>query len=286
MTLVNAETGEKVTVAGTHPVAELFPMLDKADLDALADDIAANGLHLPVTVDPGGVLLDGRNRLAAAKRAKVQVTCTVYEDDPVPFILGANMARRDMTKGQKAMVVAEALFATNTTQQSAANASGIPQASIAKGTSIRSYAPDLVEQVVVGRRSLDDAYKVAKANKAAAQKSEALLAELEEHAEDLAEKVANGDLELAEAYHLWQRRKKEAEQAAKDRTRNFSDSICQLGALLDFDDPTAMAELLVAEWRPDSVRMEDVKGWLTADGLHRIAKCIELVADRWEPTDG
>ena len=35
MTLVNAETGEKVTVAGTHPVAELFPMLEGTMADGV-----------------------------------------------------------------------------------------------------------------------------------------------------------------------------------------------------------------------------------------------------------
>jgi hypothetical protein len=283
---VDAETGEVQTITAVHPVAELFPMLDNTDLASLADDIAANGLHSPVTIDPDGVLLDGRNRIAAAKRAKVQVECVTYTGDPVPFILGSNMARRDMTKGQKAMIAAQAGVLSQNTMRSVEQTTGLDKSRLAYASTVLTYAPDLTDSVVAGKRSLDDAYKVAKANKAAAQKSEALLAELEEHAEDLAEKVANGDLELAEAYHLWQRRQKEAEQAAKDRTRNFSDSICQLGAVLDFDDPAAMADLLVTEWRPDSVRMEDVKGWLTVDGLHRIAKCIELVADRWGPSSG
>jgi hypothetical protein len=52
-----------------HPAADAFPMLPEEELDALAEDIKANGLTDPVTtwVDNDGTewLLDGRNRLDA-----------------------------------------------------------------------------------------------------------------------------------------------------------------------------------------------------------------------------
>lgn len=42
-----------------HPAAELFPLMDGADLDALAEDIRLNGQVHPV-VFYHGQLLDGR----------------------------------------------------------------------------------------------------------------------------------------------------------------------------------------------------------------------------------
>jgi hypothetical protein len=53
------------------------------------------------------MLVDGRNRLEACKRAKVKPkTVDLDGDDPVAFVLSANIHRRHMTKAQQAMAVA------------------------------------------------------------------------------------------------------------------------------------------------------------------------------------
>ena len=57
-----------------HPAADVFPMLDPDELSDLASDIQANGLQHPIIigqVDGVEMLIDGRNRLAACKLAKV-----------------------------------------------------------------------------------------------------------------------------------------------------------------------------------------------------------------------
>src|SRR6478672_8338126 len=67
---------------GVHPAADLFPMMSDDELEALAKDIAENGVRqgvvlwistrMPVQTAAaarGALLLDGRNRLAAAVRA-------------------------------------------------------------------------------------------------------------------------------------------------------------------------------------------------------------------------
>jgi len=52
-----------------HPAADLFPMMGQENLQALSDDIRANGLRVPVVYfaarNGERLLLDGRNRLAA-----------------------------------------------------------------------------------------------------------------------------------------------------------------------------------------------------------------------------
>jgi len=50
----------------THPAAEMFPMMTDIELRELAADIQKNGLLEPVVLYHG-VVLDGRNRLAACK---------------------------------------------------------------------------------------------------------------------------------------------------------------------------------------------------------------------------
>lgn len=95
-------------VAGyeTHPAADIFPMLDGPDLDALAEDIRAHGLRNPVIVI-GSKVLDGRNRLAACDRLGIEATFRQYEgDDPVAFVLSENLHRRHLNESQRAMVAA------------------------------------------------------------------------------------------------------------------------------------------------------------------------------------
>jgi site-specific DNA-methyltransferase (adenine-specific) len=84
-----------------HPVAELFPMLSASELQDMAASIKRDGLLNPC-VRMGDVLLDGRNRIAACKMARVEPTFTEYTgSSPVAFIIGANLARRHLDKGQK-----------------------------------------------------------------------------------------------------------------------------------------------------------------------------------------
>ena len=52
-------------------------------------------------------LIDGRNRLAACRMAGVEpLYASLNGHDPVAYILSANVARRNLTKGQRARAVA------------------------------------------------------------------------------------------------------------------------------------------------------------------------------------
>lgn len=90
-----------------HPVAQLFPMMSDQELRELADSIAKEGLLNPC-VRQGTVLLDGRNRLAACEIAGVEPRFVEYEgDSPVGFIIGVNLSRRHLDKGQKIALALE-----------------------------------------------------------------------------------------------------------------------------------------------------------------------------------
>lgn len=97
-----------------HPAAEILPLMEGADLQALAADIRANGLREPIwlyEMERGKrVVLDGRNRLRACVLAGVDPSFRVYEgDDPVAFVVSHNVPRRHLSVAQKAACAAEML---------------------------------------------------------------------------------------------------------------------------------------------------------------------------------
>ena len=89
-----------------HPFAELFPMMDKEELNELAEDIRANGLRGKITLLDGKIL-DGRNRYLACGIAEVEPEfCEHNGGDPLTFVLSANLHRRHLNASQRAMVAA------------------------------------------------------------------------------------------------------------------------------------------------------------------------------------
>lgn len=121
----SAGAGERVEARGTtapecigghevHPVASIFPLIEDADLEELARDIAENGLHEAIWRLPDGRILDGRNRLRACLRAGVSPTFRGYEGPTdmatlVAFVKSLNLARRHLNESQRALVAARAL---------------------------------------------------------------------------------------------------------------------------------------------------------------------------------
>ena len=96
------------------PAADVFPMMAKDELAELAADIKANGQReaivlakIPDKDDPKRLfkLVDGRNRRAACKLAGVEPSFRFLDDDedPTAYVISANIHRRHMTKGQRAM---------------------------------------------------------------------------------------------------------------------------------------------------------------------------------------
>lgn len=184
-----------MTKLKVHPVADLFPMLADDELKELAEDIKARGLLQPIVLDAEGRVLDGRNRLAACELAGIEPTFATFDgDDPDGYALSVNIARRHLTKGQQAMVVARALLVSNNSQESAANSAGLKQSRIAYAVTVRDHAPDLMEAVVSGAMGLDKAYEVARQRKTEADSVEAQLARLRGEDSDLADRVSYGDM--------------------------------------------------------------------------------------------
>ena len=103
-----------------HPVAAIFPMLPQEDLEELAADIKQRGLIYPIIID-GDQIIDGRNRLAACKIAKVEPSFAAYEgDDITGFIMASNINRRHLTKGQQAMILVKCQESWHSSQKNIA----------------------------------------------------------------------------------------------------------------------------------------------------------------------
>lgn len=91
-----------------HPACALFPMLDESALAELAADIEAHGLLEPIVVHQG-LVLDGRNRLAACRLAGTDPEFREWEGDEadiVSWITSKNIHRRHLETSQRAMIAA------------------------------------------------------------------------------------------------------------------------------------------------------------------------------------
>ena len=136
-----------------HPAANLFPMMTGDDLKALTLDIQQHGLMQPIILwNDGGPVVDGRNRLAACKRAMVEPAFDIweFEDDASVerFVVSQNLLRRHLTTSQKAMVAARlANMRQGARNDLSPNGEKLSQATAA-------------EMLVVGKRSVERAQKV------------------------------------------------------------------------------------------------------------------------------
>ncbi|MBP9034543.1 MAG: ParB N-terminal domain-containing protein [Pseudomonadales bacterium] len=88
-----------------HAIAGLLPLMEPAELDALAEDIRRNGLLEPIVLHEGRIL-DGRNRYLACQKAEVPVRTRELPADTNPwaFAWSENAERRHLSAGQRAAV--------------------------------------------------------------------------------------------------------------------------------------------------------------------------------------
>lgn len=106
-----------------HPLADLFPLIEGAEFEALCADIDANGLQQPVLIWRGAII-DGRNRYRAlchlwSPRVDFSAEALVRGGDfakdvsDIPaeklaaYVLSLNLHRRHLDATQRAMVAAK-----------------------------------------------------------------------------------------------------------------------------------------------------------------------------------
>jgi len=178
-------TGEPVLESGTdeagssrfHPLALLFPTIGADELSELTADIKAHGLREPITVmpEPDGRILDGRHRYLACERAGIAPHFRTFDgDDPVAYVISANLRRRHLKESQRAMIAARLANLEEgrppataqdyaVSQGQAAAMLGVSRRSVQSAKVVRDQgAPELVEAVEQGHVSVNVASRVAK----------------------------------------------------------------------------------------------------------------------------
>ena len=89
-----------------HPLCAAFPLMSDVDLEDLVLDIRVNGLREPIVTHEGKVI-DGQNRQEACIRAGVKPSYVEFRGgDLIAFVISANMRRRHLTDGQRALIAA------------------------------------------------------------------------------------------------------------------------------------------------------------------------------------
>lgn len=158
-----------------HPLCTLFPRLAGPEFEALKADIAAHGQREPIVVH-AGFILDGGNRYRACVEIGVEPALKEFTgNNPVSFVLSANLHRRHLTPGQQAAIVASAqdwsrahsVGGDRKSDQAAtlpfdsvadrAAQSGASERTQRMADSVARQSPDLARQVAHGEISLPKA---------------------------------------------------------------------------------------------------------------------------------
>jgi N6-adenosine-specific RNA methylase IME4/ParB-like chromosome segregation protein Spo0J len=160
-----------MTAVEFHPLADLFPLLEGEDFDGLVADIKANGLNEVITTHEG-MILDGRNRYRACLAAGVEPLFVRYNgDDPLGYVISANLRRRHLDESQRAMVAAK--LANLRDGQRSDLVEGLPigrasallnvgERTVARAREVQEHgAPELVSAVERGDVSVSAAADIA-----------------------------------------------------------------------------------------------------------------------------
>jgi ParB-like chromosome segregation protein Spo0J len=157
-----------------HPLADLCPQMSKAEYDALAKDVLANGLQVPIVIFEGKIL-DGRHRYKAMFnlcRHKLNNDCfRVYEGtNPVELVLSLNVNRRHLTTSQRAMIAARIATgklgsnqynAVGLTIEKAANSLNVSKASVENAKVVlEKGANEVIAKVQSGKLKIGKAKEI------------------------------------------------------------------------------------------------------------------------------
>jgi N6-adenosine-specific RNA methylase IME4/ParB-like chromosome segregation protein Spo0J len=157
-----------------HPYANIFPLIEGEEFDALVEDICANGLKYPIVVCEGQVL-DGRNRLHACELAGVEPRFEVYDgDDPLSHVVSLNIKRRHLDASQRGLIAARMETTTwggdrrnqdanlRLDRTTVSKLMNVSERTIADGAAVlKSAVPEVVARVEKGKLAVSTAAKLA-----------------------------------------------------------------------------------------------------------------------------
>ena len=219
-----------------HPIAEIFPLLESDELERLAADIKANGLHHSLWTYEGKIL-DGRNRWLACQIAGVEPRVRKYEGaSPFAFVVSENLERRHLSVTQRVAMAVEGLPMLE------AEARGRQEATRAKpGEKIGTNVVPKLEPRSKARDQAGQLFRVSGSSVSAGK-------QVQQESPELFSEMKSGEITLSEAIQLV-KKKKTKERQAKAVEEFAAADIKSVVKVLDIRDATP-AKLGIA---PDSV---------------------------------
>lgn len=173
MVMVAEVENEKIGGYEIHTLASQFPLLDGYEFDELVESVLTNGLQEKIILCPFGTIVDGRNRLRACLKAKVnpQFKQLTPEDDILEIVLDKNVRRRHLDSSQRAMFAATLTgqvvgrpkkTSTAVPIEVAAEKLNVSRSAVVSAKVVRSEGtPELQAAVVAGEIKVTPAAKIA-----------------------------------------------------------------------------------------------------------------------------
>jgi hypothetical protein len=295
-------------------------MLPQNELEELAESIRTNGLRSPVMLTPDGLILDGRNRAAACRLAGIEPDTDTYLGyDLAEYVIDANITRRNMSTGARAMATALVLQAAGRRENGrwkrgsvdiseSANNSGWKDRLKECGI-VLDFKPDLAAAVVSGDLALDAAYQQANEIRNSEQRDQimekerirrekdeaaaeaelnaGIVADLTMAGSRYAALIEDGTMTPAAAWaaHQEDTRKERERQAAERRNREQTvRDVCRSLAVLfplRHDNLRASARRDFAECS-DAVPMELLREYFIPETIRAVAGALTALADEIE----
>ena len=154
-----------------HEYAEIFPAMSVAELEQLEEDIKAKGLQHKIMLYQGKIL-DGRHRYEICKKLGLEGDFQDYNgDDPLGYVVTANLCRRHLSDSQRAIIAARLmekgwasanLRSDKKSERAAAALNVKPRTVESAANVLKSGIPPLVQAVSNGEISVNAAEIVSK----------------------------------------------------------------------------------------------------------------------------
>ena len=161
-----------------HKLANIFPLMQGTEFEALKSDIKEHGLVEPIWLDKNGLIIDGRNRHRACLEIGIEPKFKTYEGaDILNFAISMNLQRRHLNETQRAIIASRianmqvggtgsnqyisksANLPNSISQAEAAKKLNISERMIRTVKAIESTAPELIERMESGKMTANEAQK-------------------------------------------------------------------------------------------------------------------------------
>jgi ParB-like chromosome segregation protein Spo0J len=272
-----------------HPLCAMFPWLPDDEMASFVESVRELGLLEPICLTHDGLVIDGKIRLEACRRAGVEPRFrTLGADEDLPaFAMSANLLRKHLSKGQRAMAHA---FAYPDPEKGGRGRKAVATEDlgdvsagfISHARTVRRENPESALAVLKGELPLENAYTAVLEERAWVKLQAERRGRLQAAAPDLLDRVQDETLTLNEAEAELQAR----EDLAADRRRNAAAAAEQFATLLailqtwEGADPKDAAEQRLELLRHDGSLDLDA---LTANRCRYLARVLDEIAGQMEP---